>query len=277
LYIRHSKLNQLMNFNLKALLTAFAFSAFAAFCFWWWNSRQKECCGGTIPTTTSTTSNLPLSFNWNSNEAIQGTRFTAYHDEQIKNLGPTDTLVIKTWYYEGEPKGQQVAIERAEAIKALYPTVDLGRIKVITEMRPVDEKYKTEKFEAAQFDIIKNKNSLVKIDGNKIIIYFATNSKAKQLEKEIDDYLNTLSANMKANPAITVSASGHTDNVGDDAKNLSLSQGRAEFVKAAIIQKGIDAAKVTATGKGETEPLADNKDEEGRKLNRRVELIINNQ
>jgi outer membrane protein OmpA-like peptidoglycan-associated protein len=262
--------------NLKALLTGFAFVAFVSLSIWWWNSRRKACCGGTT-TVATTASDLPLSFNWNNNAAIQGSRFTAYHDEQIKNLGPTDTLVIKTWYYEGELNGQELAQRRADAIKALYPTVDASRIKVATEMRPADEKYKSEKFVAAEFDIAKNKNSLVKIDGNKIIIYFATNSKAKQLEKEIDDYLNTLSANMKANPAITVSASGHTDNVGDDAKNLSLSQGRAEFVKAAILQKGIEAAKVTATGKGETEPIADNKDEEGRKLNRRVELIINNQ
>ncbi len=263
--------------NTKASLTLLALLAYCGFGWWWWNNKCAECCGANVATNTvtnATKSDLPLAFNWEKNEAIQGTGFAAYHDEQIKNLGPTDTLVIKTWYYDGETNGEQTAIQRAEAIKALYPTV-APRFKVITEKRPADDKYKTESFAAAEFSVLQNKNSLVKIQDNKISIYFATNAQNKQVEKEIDDYLTKLATDMKANAAIKVTATGYTDNVGDDAKNLTLSQSRAAFAKTLLTQKGVDANRITTDGKGEANPAATNDTEEGRKQNRRVEFIIN--
>jgi outer membrane protein OmpA-like peptidoglycan-associated protein len=273
--------NQL-NMNTKALLAFIAFLAFSGLSFWWWNGKRKECCGSNAAPTTvvasnsTTSADLPLSFNWNSNAVIQGNGFSSYKNEKTKNLGPTDTLIITTWYNEGETNGKDLALQRANAVKALFPNVDSSRIKVVTDVRPTDEKYKTEKFVAADFSIIANQNSLVKRDGNKITIYFASNSSAKNVEKEIDDYLNTLVADMKANPNEKVTATGFTDNVGDDAKNLTLSQTRADFVKTLITQKGANAANVTTMGKGEADPIATNDTEEGRKLNRRVELNINN-
>jgi outer membrane protein OmpA-like peptidoglycan-associated protein len=270
--------------NTKVILTTLAYIAFVASGIWWWTEKRKECncsspqVAATAATTpAAATNDLPLSFNWNQAAAIQGTGFAAYRTDQIKNLGPTDTLLITTWYYEGEPNGEAIAQQRADAVKALYPEVDASRVKVITEKRPAEERFKTEKFAAATFAVQVNKNSLVKKSGNKITIYFATNAKAKDVEKEIDDYLTTLAAEMKANPAETVTATGYTDNVGDDTKNLTLSQGRAEFVKTLLAQKGVDGAKVSTVGKGEADPIASNDNEEGRKLNRRVELIINNQ
>jgi outer membrane protein OmpA-like peptidoglycan-associated protein len=270
--------------NTKAMLTTLAFLAFAGFSIWWWSNKCKECdcanknttavTNNVVPTTNAT--DLPLSFNWNNATAIQGNGFANYKNEQTKNLGPTDTLVIKTWYNEGETNGQQLAQQRADAVKALFPNVDASRINVVTDVRLADEKYKTQKFAAADFSILANQNSLVKRDGNKITIYFASNSSAKNVEKEIDDYLNTLVADMKANPNEKVTATGFTDNVGDDAKNLTLSQTRADFVKTLITQKGGNAANVNTVGKGEAEPIATNDTDAGRKLNRRVELNINN-
>jgi outer membrane protein OmpA-like peptidoglycan-associated protein len=272
--------------NTKALLTTLAFLAFAGFSIWWWSNKCKECDCANKNTTavtnnvipTANANDLPLSFNWNNATAIQGAGFENYKNEQTKNLGPTDTLVIKTWYNEGETNGQQLAQQRADAVKALFPNVDASRMKIITDTiaKTADEKYKTEKFAAANFSILANQNSLVKRDGNKITIYFASNSSAKNVEKEIDDYLNTLVADMKANPNEKVTATGFTDNVGDDAKNLTLSQTRADFVKTLITQKGADGGKVSTLGKGEADPIATNDTEAGRKLNRRVELNINN-
>ncbi len=269
--------------NTKALLTTLAFLAFAGFSIWWWSNKCKECdCANkntkavSNVTPTTNTEDLPLSFNWNNATAIQGAGFTNYKNEQTKNLGSTDTLVITTWYNEGETNGIELAKQRADAVKTSFPEVDPSRIKVLTKVGTNDEKYKTQKFVAAEFSILANKNSLVKRDGNKITIYFASNSSAKNVEKEIDDYLNTLVADMKANPNEKVTATGFTDNVGDDAKNLILSQTRADFVKTLITQKGGNAANVSTLGKGEAEPIATNDTEAGRKLNRRVELNINN-
>jgi len=69
---------------------------------------------------------------------------------------------------------------------------------------------------------------------------------------------------------------GHTDSQGKDAYNQGLSQRRAEAVRAYLISRGIAADLITAVGKGELEPIADNKSAEGRANNRRVEIEVDN-
>ena len=67
---------------------------------------------------------------------------------------------------------------------------------------------------------------------------------------------------------------GHTDNVGNDASNLALSQSRVDAVKAYLVSKGVSDNRITATGFGETMPIADNKTAKGKEQNRRVELEL---
>lgn len=68
---------------------------------------------------------------------------------------------------------------------------------------------------------------------------------------------------------------GHTDSDGDDAANLKLSQQRAEAVKSILVTEyGIDESKLTTEGRGETQPLANNTNAEGKAQNRRVEFIF---
>lgn len=69
---------------------------------------------------------------------------------------------------------------------------------------------------------------------------------------------------------------GHTDSVGDDAKNLKLSQERADSVRTFLVSKGVKSDRISAVGKGEGVPIADNKSPEGRANNRRVEIVVNN-
>lgn len=69
-------------------------------------------------------------------------------------------------------------------------------------------------------------------------------------------------------------AVGHTDSVGTDAYNQKLSVRRAEAVKAYLQSKGVDAKRVYTEGKGEKQPVADNKTAAGRAKNRRVEIEV---
>lgn len=69
-------------------------------------------------------------------------------------------------------------------------------------------------------------------------------------------------------------AVGHTDSVGADAYNQSLSVRRAEAVKGYLVSKGIERNRVYTEGKGEKQPVADNKTAEGRAKNRRVEIEV---
>jgi len=87
--------------------------------------------------------------------------------------------------------------------------------------------------------------------------------------------LNKLLAMMQQNSGTNVEIAGHTDAVGTKAFNKYLSQARANAVKNYLVDKGVDARRITAVGYGEERPLASNDDEdEGRELNRRVEFKV---
>jgi outer membrane protein OmpA-like peptidoglycan-associated protein len=67
---------------------------------------------------------------------------------------------------------------------------------------------------------------------------------------------------------------GHTDSRGSSATNRRLSQARAESVRAFLVSAGVNSERISAVGKGEDEPVADNRSAEGRANNRRVEIIV---
>jgi outer membrane protein OmpA-like peptidoglycan-associated protein len=75
-------------------------------------------------------------------------------------------------------------------------------------------------------------------------------------------------------PTVEIQIGGHTDNQGDPALNLKLSEDRVEAVKKYLVSKGIDAKRLTTKGFGGTEPIASNEQEETRRFNRRVEFTI---
>ncbi|PKN72067.1 MAG: hypothetical protein CVU50_08775 [Candidatus Cloacimonetes bacterium HGW-Cloacimonetes-3] len=79
---------------------------------------------------------------------------------------------------------------------------------------------------------------------------------------------------LAANPEVKIIIIGHTDNVGTDANNQSLSQRRADSVKNWLVTKGIDTNRIKTLGKGESEPRATNDTAAGRTLNRRIEFRI---
>jgi len=86
--------------------------------------------------------------------------------------------------------------------------------------------------------------------------------------------LDELAALMAKKPNWRLKISGHTDNQGDKAKNLKLSEKRAKAVQNYLVGKGIAADRFKAEWFGSKKPIADNKTEAGRQKNRRVEMLI---
>ena len=86
--------------------------------------------------------------------------------------------------------------------------------------------------------------------------------------------LDELVSYMKWKENERIEIGGHTDNVGNDADNLKLSQQRAEAIRQYLIKKGIQPARVIAKGYGASQPVADNSTDEGRQKNRRTEVKI---
>jgi outer membrane protein OmpA-like peptidoglycan-associated protein len=102
---------------------------------------------------------------------------------------------------------------------------------------------------------------------------FFSSGKATLLPKSYTA-LNDVAALMKDNPALHLDIEGYTDNTGDAATNLKLSQSRADAVRAYLVKKKVDSGRMTATGFGQDSPVADNKRAAGRAKNRRVELKL---
>lgn len=86
--------------------------------------------------------------------------------------------------------------------------------------------------------------------------------------------LDDLVSKVKGINLEVIIAVGHTDSVGSDAYNQKLSVRRSEAVKAYLVSKGIEKNRVYTEGKGEKQPVADNKTAEGRAKNRRVEIEV---
>jgi outer membrane protein OmpA-like peptidoglycan-associated protein len=99
-------------------------------------------------------------------------------------------------------------------------------------------------------------------------ILFAFNSAT--LDSGAKPVLDDVARWMKGNPKVRLEIQGHTDNFGGPGPNLTLSQKRAEAVKAYLVGDGVDGGRLTAKGFGLTVPVADNQTPEGRARNRRV-------
>ena len=103
-------------------------------------------------------------------------------------------------------------------------------------------------------------------------IYFPFNSSDLSVESKavLDQLMDFLDENL----SICIQIQGHTDNIGNDAANLKLSENRARSVYDYLIEKGIAVARLTYKGYGKSMPVAGNDSEDGRSKNRRTVFVI---
>ncbi len=101
---------------------------------------------------------------------------------------------------------------------------------------------------------------------------FATNK--TRILSSSEEALQDLYMYLARNPKVHIRIVGHTDNVGKDAANQKLSEGRANEVMKDLIERGIAPERIQAEGRGESQPIDTNDTEEGRQNNRRVEIEI---
>lgn len=122
------------------------------------------------------------------------------------------------------------------------------------------ERVKTEKF-FKEFEKIEFKN-----------VRFITNK--TEMVPGSEQGLDTIADYLIKHKNLKIELMGHTDSIGDNEKNMKLSLERAEIVKQLLIKRGVNAENITTNYFGDKKPLTDNKTEEGRAINRRVEIQI---
>jgi len=106
--------------------------------------------------------------------------------------------------------------------------------------------------------------------GSTVYVRFEFDS--ADLRPESDPVLSDLHAGLSGAEEASIVIEGHTSSEGSEGYNQGLSERRAQAVVDDLVRRGLDSARISATGKGENEPIASNKDELGRSLNRRVEV-----
>jgi outer membrane protein OmpA-like peptidoglycan-associated protein len=127
---------------------------------------------------------------------------------------------------------------------------------------------------AAMQQVISANKLLDELNKNGFIALYINFDTAKwDLKSDGLATVKEIAAMLKASPDLKISIEGHTDNIGTATSNKTLSENRAKSVMDAIIAAGIDATRLNAVGHGQENPIADNRSEEGRSKNRRVELV----
>ncbi|MGE5385974.1 MAG: OmpA family protein [Betaproteobacteria bacterium] len=188
---------------------------------------------------------------------------------------PSDLQIMRNYQNAAKQKGGEVLVDRPgyTALKFkrdgggnVYAVVSTGNGGYRLYVNILEEKAMTQEVTAnLMWETLQKEGFIalqINFDTNKAVI----KPESLPLVKQIVDL-------MKSQPNLKVSIEGHTDSQGTPAANKTLSQDRAKAVVTAVAAEGIKADRMAAVGWGQEKPVADNRTEEGRAKNRRVELV----
>ena len=207
-----------------------------------------------------------------------------------QDLKPTETeALLKVYVHNNDktPRVNEVIFLKGLKGKTLYKGTSGkdGKFSILIkkgDTYKIDYKFFGDSIEYSTFEIPGGDNTLFTQTFELIItppktytlenVFFDTGKAT--LRPESFKSLNDIVEVLKMKPTMIIEIAGHTDDVGEDEANMTLSQNRAESVRKYIVSKGIVANRITAKGYGETQPIADNNTSQGKQKNRRTEVRI---
>jgi len=181
---------------------------------------------------------------------------------ELFEIGESDTIRFSQW---ADNDGKISAVTRRNVSYGLMVSAD-GYIMYSANLEP-DTSSRRE-LDIKMIPITNAQEKVIVLQN----IFFETGS--AELLPTSDPELNKLLWTLRKNTEMKIEIRGHTDNEGDDKSNQVLSEARAKAVYQYLLGRGIDGGRLSYKGFGETQPIADNKTEKGRKQNRRTEFTI---
>jgi len=202
----------------------------------------------------STPVNIDTPFNgpqWDAYLSISNDRKTAYFS---RSTGKNIDIYSDTLKFEFRPEET-----KEEYITSIKDTTFIHDTIIVTNIEPCDE-----------IDTMSNEQLIREIERTKILFDFGNSALRSDAYKKLDYVVRLLNKN----PNMFIELNGHSDAIGNPERNLKQSKQRALSAKEYLISRGIDNSRMTAKGYSNTKPIVDNMSEEGRQLNRRVDINV---
>jgi outer membrane protein OmpA-like peptidoglycan-associated protein len=266
-----------------ALLPIGLFLIWGFICQRWYVCHIKQRCGADrneIPAPPPE-DNRPVVFSWSDEDPVTNATFNVYRDSILKAVPAGQLLEISGLYFKDEksPKGfANMGLARATKLKELFSRyIEPERIVVSSRLVNEPEGVRNSRFESIGFAFKEQPKGdeveIIEVE-NQVSIFFPYGKATKAADPKVDEYLGKLSVRLKQTDE-TVNIIGHTDDSGTPDYNLKLGQARAQHVQNILVGKGISKDRFSLSSKGESEPVASNDTEEGKRQNRRVVLVLN--
>jgi outer membrane protein OmpA-like peptidoglycan-associated protein len=204
-------------------------------------------------------------------KALAETRFA--EDQRVVLTAQRDRARLDARTQEADAARGQAATARAEGAEQ-KAAADQARIDASSAQRAAANSEQQATELQRQIDVLQAKptdRGLVLTLGD---VLFTTGR--ADLKLGVTDNLNKLVAFLDKYPDRSIAIHGYTDSMGSEDYNQRLSERRADSVKSYLTGQGIGSSRITASGKGRSDPVADNDSAAGRQQNRRVEVIISN-
>jgi OmpA-OmpF porin, OOP family len=293
--------------NMQKLLLALLTVLWFVLGTWWFTNSSCSSCNTTaasVSTTASAISSPSWPFtdsNWSYQSAAH-LRFANSGSVPVvsaavntaldtvtahgKQYAPGKKIIVTGFYKTAEKNTssfENLGFARAEAVKALL-TAKGYDAKLISTASIADDANRytltaDTLYGGATIDFAANAIAPVVAqapanDSLGYTVYFSTGQADKNVEDGLRKFLAKANAYMKTHPGKQLLVTGHTDNQGDAAKNQTLSENRAVYVKGLLVKNGVPNTGVTTAGKGQTDPIADNNTTAGMAKNRRVQITV---
>ncbi|MCB9274351.1 MAG: OmpA family protein [Lewinellaceae bacterium] len=245
-----------------------------------------EDAGGQADSLQAVIPSYPIYFKWSDPKAYTDARYSLDSMKQVilREKGDKNILMVTGKYFEEEGKAEgfdNLGFARAAQIRALLGNaLPDERFEFRAQTMDEREGVRQNPFEAFSYEWIQPEETVsetVEELDDRIIMRFPYGSAEKEYDAKVEEYLDKLAERVKKTGE-KITLTGHTDDAGDEAFNLKLGQARAVGIRNLLVSKGVQADQITVSSKGESQPVASNKTDAGRRENRRVELrLIKNQ